>query len=167
MATYKTKHFGTLKAKENDEYITIETVLTQDDIEIEISILIEYADGLKNRMDEIIQFLDNYYKMHEAAKRYIARKYRENEEIADCLLIFAAKAEKDEFMENGVSEITINLEETIKHLEPPSVGFHEYQGGIILASVSYYCPDNEGPHLTLYIDKNCKVHSHEYYGYER
>jgi hypothetical protein len=165
MATYKTKYFGDFEANDDDEQVTIETSVQESGEDVEVSIVINYFYDYKDRIDEIIEMLDKYFEMHEAAKVYIEKNYPENDEIIDFLFKYAGEILKKEYHRKGGKTFSLDLENMIRHLDPPSVSFQKYQSGKLLAEITYYCPDVDNAAITISIDKDCKIYHVEYHDY--
>jgi hypothetical protein len=158
MARYTTKYFGDFEANDDDQEVEIETYVEQDGEQKDVSILINYFYDYKDRIDEIIQLLDKYFEMHEAAKIYIEENYPGNDEIIQFLFIYAAQTGKREYENSGNKVFSIDLDNMIKRLDPPSVSFQEYRSGKIMAQITYYCPDFESCSITITIDENYKIY---------
>jgi hypothetical protein len=164
MAIYRTKYFGDFETGDEQDLIEIETSVQDGGEDKEVSIIIHYSENYKRRMGEIIQLLDKYFELHEAAKRYIANNYTENENMVDFLFRYAGQLGKIAYLKNGSKTFTIDIEKMIEKLEPPTVGFQEYRNGKIAAQLSYYGPENTDVSLIINMDDEYKVYSVDYYG---
>jgi hypothetical protein len=138
MAIYKTKYFGDFEANDDDEQVTIETLVQESGEDVEVSIVINYFYDYKDRIDEIIEMLDKYFEMHEAAKVYIEKNYPENDQIIDFLFKYAGEFLKREYHKKGGKTFSLDLENMIRRLDPPSVSFQKYQSGELLTEITYY-----------------------------
>lgn len=163
MATYKTKYFGDFEADDDQRLIEIETSIREEGEDKEVSIIIHYSGTYKERMGEIIGLLDRYFELHEAAKRYIAENYEENENMVDFLFRYAGQLGKIEYLKKGSKIFTVDIDKMIEILDPPTVGFQEYRDGKMAAQLSYYGPDNTSISLIITMDDELKVYSVDYY----
>jgi hypothetical protein len=164
MAIYKTKYFGDFEVEDDNDLIEIETTVKDGREDKEVSIVIHYSDTYKARMGEIIQLLDRYFELHEAAKRYIGKNYEKNDDMVDFLFKYAGQLGKKEYMRNGNKTFTVDIDTMIEKLDPPTVGFQEYRNGEMAAQLQYFGPVNTDASLIITIDKDCKVYSVDYYG---
>jgi hypothetical protein len=163
MAIYKTKYFGDFEADDEDETVEIETVIQEDGEDKEVSIIISHFADYKGRIHEIIELLDKYYELHEAAKAYIGEKYEESEDLTDFIFQYAGQWAKNEYKKNGNKFISFDLDTLIKRLDLPSVSFQEYRNGKIAAQLSYYGLDCTDFSLNIDIDKDRKIYAVKYY----
>jgi hypothetical protein len=115
-------------------------------------------------MGEIIQLLDNYFELHEAAKRYIGENYAKNDDMVDFLFKYAGQLGKKEYIRSGIKTFTIDIDRMIERLEPPTVGFQECRNGEMAAQLHYYGPVNTDASLIITMNKDFKVYSVDYYG---
>jgi hypothetical protein len=164
VAIYKTKYFGGFEAEDDQDLIEIETTVQEGGEDKEVSIIIHYSGAYKERIGEIIELLDSYFELHEAAKRYIAENYEEDENIVDFLFRYAGQLGKKEYQKNGIKTFTIDIDRMIEKLEPPTVGFNEYRNGKMVAKLSYFGPENVDLSIIINMDKELKVYSVDYYG---
>jgi hypothetical protein len=67
--------------------------------------------------------------------------------------------------DNGDKTFSLDLENMIWHIDPPSVSFQKYRSGKLLAKIIYYCPDVDNVSITISIDKGCKIYNLEYHDY--
>jgi hypothetical protein len=165
MATYKTKYFGEFEADDINDEGLIETSVKNNGEDVPVSIIINNFSDNVDRIDEIIAMLDNYFEMHEAAKTYIGKNYHENDYIVKFLFRYAGEFLRKEYEKTGGKTFSLDLENMIAHLDPPSVSFQKYQSGKLLAEMTYYCPDVENAVITITIDRDCKIYHAEYHNY--
>jgi hypothetical protein len=163
MALYHTRYFGDFEADDDNDLIEIETSVQEGGEDTEVSIIIHYSENYKDRMEEIIQLLDKYFELHEAAKRYIREKYENNEDMIDFLFKYAGQLGKKEYVKKGNKNFSMELDRIIEKLEPPSVGFQSYRNGKIAASLSYYGPDCSDFSLVIDMDKDGKIYHVNYF----
>jgi hypothetical protein len=164
MALYKTKYFGDFEAADDEETVEIETFIQEGGEDKEVVIVISHFADYKDRIDEFIELLDNYFDLHEMVKTYIIEKHEENEDFIDFLFKYAGQLAKQEYLKNGTKTISFDLDTLIKRLDPPSVSLQEYSNGKITARLSYYGPDCPDLSLIFDIDKDLKIYSIDYYG---
>jgi hypothetical protein len=165
MATYKTKYFGDFEADDINNQGLIETYIKNNGGDVPVSIMInDFSDNIY-RIDEIIAMLDSYFEMHEAAKTYIGKNYHENDDIVKFLFRYAGEFLRKEYKKTGGKTFSLDLENMIAYLDPPSVSFQKYRSGKLLAEMTYYCPDVENASITITIDKDCKIYHLEYHDY--
>jgi hypothetical protein len=162
MAVYHTRYFGDFEA-DDDETVEIETTLEEDGETIEVAIVISHFEDYKGRVHEIIELLDKYYELHEAAKAYIGERYEGNEDFIDFIFKYAGQWAKRVYKRNGNKSISFDLDDLIKRLDPPSVSFQEYRSGKIAARLAYYGPDCSDFSLNIDMDKDRKIYAVQYY----
>jgi hypothetical protein len=70
-----------------------------------------------------------------------------------------------EAKDNGGKAFSLDLENMIRHLDPPGVSFQKYWSGKLLAEITYYSPDVDNASIIFSIDKECKIYNLKYHDY--
>jgi 6-pyruvoyl-tetrahydropterin synthase len=165
MAVYKTRFFGDFEVDDINNEALIETIVENNGEDVDVSIMISNFNEIGDQIDEIIALLDQYYEIHEAAKEYIEKQCPENEGIAKFLFKYAGEALKKEYQKRGGKIFSLDLEDMIRHLDPPSIMFGKYRSGKILMEMIYNCPDSENGQLIISIDIKREIYHAEYIDY--